>query len=180
MKALHLSAVAGICLALTGGVFAVQEGGRDPGERSATTTLITNDEAGDEISLTYRTLHFSPKPIEAMKTDPEARQGWARFLPQLLQATLNTDVELKWKDHTLPPGKYGISFGMTDAGAWELYLLRDERRLGRLPLATQECTMNHQYLSMNLMSAGANSFQLVMGYGNMLASVPFEAVAAEN
>lgn len=180
MKSIHLVTSTALCALLAGAVFAVQDGGRDPGERRASTSLVVSKADGDEIILSYQTLHYSDGPINNMRENAEARQQWARFIPQLMQAELSTDVDLKWRQYTLPAGTYGLGMGMNDDGGWDLYLMRGDRRAGRLPLDVQECPLSFEYLTMNLMSAGQNSFQLMLGYGKMAAVVPFEAAPAED
>ena len=169
-----------LCTVAAGGLFAVQDNGRDPGERQASSTIVADEAEGDEIIVTYRTLRYSDGPIQNMKDDPEARQAWARFLPQLLQAQIQTDVDLKWRTYTLPAGTHGLSLGMNDEGGWNLYLLDGERMRGRIPLEAVESPIEFGYLTMNLIAAGPNSFQLMLGYGPMASVVKFDAATAEN
>lgn len=175
MNIRQLVAVSCVSLALTGAVFAVQQG-RDPGERTAQTSLTFNQD--DEISLSYRTLKYGQATLERMKDSEEMRAQWAKFMPQLLKAELKTDVALKYKTHTLQPGTYSFTFGMNADGGWELYLWAGERRAAKVALEVSECPTPADYLSMNLLSTGADSFRLVLNYGSMTSHVD-ATVAAE-
>lgn len=169
-------------LSVTGAVQALvlQDGGRDPGERKAGTTLVVDADSGDEVGLSYNTLRYSAKPIQAMRESAEARQGWSQYLPQLLGAELSSDVDLTWKQYTLPAGTYGLSAAMNDEGAWHLILLRDGRGAGRIPLEVKESPISFDYLTMSLLSAGADRFRLMVGYGPHAAVIEFGASAGED
>lgn len=166
------AAVSAITLVAGTAVYAVQDG-RDPGERQATTSIVADPVEGDEILIHYKTIKFSDAPLQQMKEDPEARQQWARFIPQIVGAKLQSDVDLIWRQYTLPAGTYGLSFAMAEDGGWNLILLAGDRPRGRIPLDVKPCDLGFDYLCMNLMSAGADRFRLLIGYGGYSATVEF-------
>ena len=145
-----------------------------------TQVAMSPDSAEQAARLGAQVMAFNYKPIEQMKGDAEARQAWSRYIPQLLQGSITTDVTLQWRQYKLPAGKYGISLGLDEAGKWNLILIRGERPMGRIPLDTTDAAFKADYLNMNLMSAGSDSFRLGFHYGNMAAAVQFEVVAAES
>jgi len=177
-KSTLIASIAAISLTASGVVFAIQDNGRDAGELSASSTIVVDKAEGDEVSVSYNTLKWGAATIKAMSESAEMREGWSQFLPQLLQAELNTDVDLTWKQYKLPAGSYGLSAQMTDDGGWNLILLQGDRPRGRIPLTVAECGLTFDYLNMSLLSAGNNGFKLMVGYGGYAGTIDF-AVAAE-
>lgn len=175
-KSTLVASIAAVSLAASGVVFAIQDNGRDPGELNASSTIVVDKHEGDEVSVSYNTLKWGAATMKAMSESAEMREGWSQFLPQLLQAKLNTDVDLAWKQYKLPAGSYGLSAQMTDDGGWNLILLQGDRPRGRIPLAIAECGMTFDYLNMSLLSAGSGGFKLMVGYGGYAGTVDFSVV----
>jgi hypothetical protein len=173
-----LAGLAATAILAGGALFATQDQQEDPsmvGVRKATSTIEV-DASGDSIALAYNTLQFSQVQIDRMKESAEARQAWAKFLPQRLGATLTTEVALTYqgaREYVLPAGNYNVSFGMTEDGAWELLLFSGQRRVAHIKIATSAAATPSDFMAMNLMSAGADAFKLGVTYGNIAAVVPF-------
>lgn len=173
-----------VAFAIGGAVYAFQDAPQRPAhERKATTSIVTDEKSGDEISVTYRTVGYSQKQIDGMKADPEARKMWAQFMPQKLEATLSTDVELTYKgarEYKLPAGKYQVSFGMLEDEnhTWELRLMAGTSLKAHIKLDLKDSAVSFDYLTMNLMTGGPNEYRLALGYGKQAAILPFATTPA--
>lgn len=168
--------------AIAGGVYAFQdEPEHAPDSKKATTAIVTDDKAGDEISVSYRTVKYSQAQIDKMKESEEVRKMWAQFMPGKVSAELSTDVDLVYKsanEYTLPKGKYTISFGMNAELKWEMYLFAGQRRAAKIALDTKDSAIEFTHLTMNLMAKGERDFGLAVGYGKWGAVIPFSTKAA--
>lgn len=168
--------------AIAGGVYAFQDQPEHaPDSKKATTSIVTDDKSGDEISMTYRTVKYSQAQMDKMKESEEVRKMWAQFMPGKVSAELSTDVDLMYKaanEYTLPKGKYTVSFGMNAELKWEMYLLNGQRRVAKIALDTKDSAIEFTNLTMNLMATGENAYGLAVGYGKWGAVVPFKTKAA--
>jgi hypothetical protein len=170
-------------LSIAGAVFAFQDApAHAPDSKKATTSIVVNDATGDEISMTYRTVKYSQAQIDGMKDSAETRKMWAQFMPQKLSAELTLDVDLTYttavKEHKLPKGKYQLSMGMNDELGWDMFLLANGQRRGKVHLDIKESAIEFSHLTFNFMTSGENGFKLAIGYGKMGAVVPFSVAAA--
>ncbi len=170
-------------LALGSAVYAfqAQQMPAAPDSHKATTSIVTDDKSGDAISLTYRTVKFSQKQVDAMKEDQAARDMWAKMMPGKLQAELTLPADVVYtttKEHTLPKGKYGISFVMNPDASWTMRLMSGDKQAGKVNLKTVDSAVEFDHLTFNLMSAGEHDYKLAIGYGKMGSVIPFSIKAA--
>lgn len=172
-----LVAFAGVVHAFT----ALQDGTRFPGERQATTSVVTDAAAGDEVVLKYNTIQFGPQVTQMMlEAAPEQREGMAmRFIPGRLRGEFETDVDLSIGDQRLAAGTYGITFLANDEGGIHIRFLDEGQTALEAPTENRESTDEHRFLNFNFRSTGAESFILEMDYGTVMARLPIELAEEE-
>ena len=175
-----LGLTAGV-LALAGAVYAFQDGTRFPGERQASTSVIADAAAGDEIILTYNTIQFGPQVTAMMmEASAEQREGMAmRFIPGRLRGSFTTDLDLAMGDKRLAAGKYGVTFLANDQGGLNIRFLSGQDTALEVALTDRESSTEYRFLNFNLRSTGAEAFALEMDYGTVRASLAMELAEEE-
>lgn len=167
--ALGLAGVA----ALAGGLLALQEGTRFPGERRATSTLVVDAVSGEEIRVQYNTLQFGPAAVKTMMAATgEDRDRFASVIPRRLRGTFESAVALAIGDDVLAAGKYELSFVPNDDDGVSIRFLQEGQTVLEAALEMREGGDEHDFLGFNLRSAGAEEFRLDMDYGSVKASLP--------
>lgn len=157
-----------------GALLAYQQGVRFPGERGAGTSILLDADEGDELNIRYNTLQFGPMFAQnLLSADEQAREQFAAFVPQRLNARFDSDLALEIAGHKLAAGSYGLTFLAGGNGGLDIRFLRERKTVLQVPLEMVEGGDQFDFLSFNLRSAGAESFVLTMDYGSLKGKVVF-------
>ena len=181
MKLSKTLVLTGTIVALAGAVYAFQDGTRFPGERQATTSVIADAAAGDEIILTYNTIQFGPQVAAMMmEADEEQREGMAmRFIPGRLRGSFTSDLDLAIGQQRLAAGKYGVTFLANGEGGLSMRFLSGQETALEVGLESRDSASEYRFMNFNMRSTGAEAFALEMDYGTVRASLAFELAEEE-